>query len=72
MKVVSVKELEKLINLLRARAVDMAKKSEGNDSNKGFWQAGQAEGLAWAADHLETICGEGDESEPFGIKRPWG
>lgn len=53
--VIAIKTLEKFVDLLRAKAIDQAKKSEGNDNQKGYWQAGQAEGFGWAADHLGTL-----------------
>lgn len=48
-------KLMSLVNLLREKAIKQCEKSEGDDSKKGYWQAGQAEGYGWAADHLETI-----------------
>lgn len=54
----NVKAARKLVDLLRAKALNMAKRSEGNDNLKGYWQAGQAEGLGWAADHLEVLLNE--------------
>lgn len=62
-KVVSVKALEKFIDMLRAKAIERAKASEGNDNKKGYWQAGQAEGYAWSADHLETLLKNESETK---------
>ena len=62
--VVPQKPIDALVKLLRAKAIDQAKRSEGNDNNKGWYQAGQAEGLGWAADHLEQLIADhGYETE---------
>ena len=49
------KRLLDLVELLRAKAVSQAQKSEANENRKGWFQAGQAEGFGWSADHLETL-----------------
>ena len=54
-EVVPAKRIREFVGLLHEKALKQCQVSEGNDNKKGFWQAGQAEGFGWAADHLETI-----------------
>jgi hypothetical protein len=48
-------DVKALVRLLKAKAADMALRSEKNDNNKGFYQAGAAIAYDWAAQHLEDI-----------------
>ena len=56
-QMVSTKDLKKFVKILRAKAIERCKKSEGDDTKKGYWIAGQAEAWGMAADHLETWIG---------------